>query len=158
MLTRKKVLSLGAAVLAGAGLLAAQAPRFHHGDPSHRLQMLATALDLTDAQKQQAQVIFDAARQQSQPVAAQLKQGHESMAAAIKAGKPESDLDQIAAQQGALVGQLAGIHAKAFSKFYALLTPDQKTKADKLHQEFAGAFASRFGPRHAPAPQAAPQL
>ncbi len=149
MFTRKSFLVLGAATLVGAGIVVAQAPHFGFGgDPSHRINMLATALDLTDAQKAQAQTLFDAARQQAEPVAAQLKQGHQTLAAAIKAGKSDADLEQIASQQGALMGQMAGIHAKAFAKFYATLTPEQKTKADKLHQEMAGAFASRFAHRH----------
>jgi Spy/CpxP family protein refolding chaperone len=152
MFTRKTFLVLGAATLVGAGIVIAQAPHFGFGgDPSHRINMLATALDLTDAQKAQAQMLFDAAHQQAEPVAAQLKQGHQTMAAAVKAGKSDAELEQIANQQGALLGQLAGIHAKAFAKFYSTLTPDQKTKADKLHQDMVGAFGSRFAhQRHQP--------
>ena len=32
--------------------------------------------------------------------------------------------------------QAAAIRAHAFEKFYATLTPDQKTKADSMHQFF----------------------
>jgi len=150
MLTRKRLLLIAAAALAGAGLVAAQGlRRGFGGGPAHRLQMLATVLDLTETQKEQAKAIFEAARQQAEPAVAQLRQGHEAMEAAVKAGRSDAELQQIADRQGAWMGQVAGAYAKGFAKFYAILTPEQKAKADKLHGEMKGAFASRWGPHGA---------
>ncbi len=145
MFKTKKVLGLiGAAALA-AGVLLAQAPPMHGERGEHFKQFVADQLGLTDAQKAQAKEIFNAARDQAEPLADQLRQGHEAMTAAVKANKPDSELDQLAQKQGALMGQLSAIHAKAFAKFYAILTPEQQAKADKLHDHFRGMMQHRFG-------------
>ena len=140
MTIRKKIYGAAALVVLAGGMLFAneQASR-----PQRRLDFLASKLDLTDAQKQSAQSIFAQLREAAKPVIEQLKQGHQAMATAIKAGKSEAELTQIATQQGALVGQLSAIHAKAFSQLYAQLTPDQRAKADQLHQGMTG-----FGRHH----------
>ena len=112
-----------------------------HGHGMHgmmhgkRLEFLS-ALNLTEAQKAAAKSIFDQAKQESAPVIEQLKSGHEAMEAAVKANKSDAELNQIAASQGTLMGQLAGIHARSFARVYAQLTPEQKAKADELHAGF----------------------
>jgi Spy/CpxP family protein refolding chaperone len=140
MTIRKKIYGAAAVVVLAGGMLFAnqQASR-----PQRRVDFLASKLDLTDAQKQSAQTIFAQSREAAKPVIEQLKQGHEAMAAAIKAGKSETELTQIATQQGALVGQLSAIHAKAYAQLYAQLSPDQRAKADQLHQGM-----NRFGRHH----------
>lgn len=50
---------------------------------------------------------------------------------------------KIAEQQGARTGQLAAIHMKSMSKFYAMLSPAQKTKADELSAQFKAAKQHR---------------
>ena len=146
MTIKNKVLSVFAAGVLATGMLfaAAQGPGGHHRmNGGKRLDFMATALNLTDAQKETAKGIFADAKTSAQPIAAQLKQGREAMAAAIKAGKSETELTQLATQQGALTGQLAAICAKAFSSFYAQLTPDQKAKADQLHQNMKSRWQNR---------------
>jgi Spy/CpxP family protein refolding chaperone len=149
MTIKKKIYGAAALVVLAGGMLFAneQASR-----PQRRLDFLASKLDLTDAQKQSAQSIFAQSREAAKPVIEQLKQGHEAMAAAIKAGKSEAELTQIATQQGALVGQLSAIHAKAFSQLYAQLTPDQKVKADQLHQGMKGSWRHHRGSEHTEKP------
>jgi Spy/CpxP family protein refolding chaperone len=151
MSIKNKVLSVFAAGVLVAGMVCAAAlgPGGHHGMMGgKRLDFLATALNLTDAQKETAKGIFNDAKTSAQPVVDQLKQGHEAMAAAIKAGKSDAELTQLATQQGTLMGQLAAIHAKAFSSFYAQLTPDQKTKADQLHQDMKAMWQNGNGQQH----------
>lgn len=139
----------GVAALAG-GLLLAQATgvgRMRRGE--HLRQFIANRLGLTDSQKAQAKAIFDAAREQAKPLAEQLKQGHADITAAVKADKSDAELQALADKQGSLTGQLAGIHAKSMAKFYALLTPDQKAKADQLHGRMRGFIAgARWGAAH----------
>ncbi len=142
--TKRVVGLIGAAALA-AGVLLAQAPAAHGERGEHFKQFLAGQLGLPDAQKAQAKEIFSAARDQAKPLTDQLRQGHEAMTAAVKANRPDSELDQLAQKQGALMGQLSAIHAKAFAKFYAMLTPEQQAKADKLHEQFRGMLRHRFG-------------
>ena len=116
------------AALATASVVWAQGPA--RGERAR--QFLSTYLGLTDSQKTQAKEIFEAARAQAKPIAAQLKQGRKAVRDAVKAGKPDAELDALAAQQGALMGQLAAIRAKSHAKMYALLTPEQRDKLDKL--------------------------
>jgi Spy/CpxP family protein refolding chaperone len=135
-----------------AGLLLAQnsattAPQQPAGPQArsaHHFDMLATALDLTAAQKQQAQAILSAARQSAQPVMQQLKQSRQSLIAAVKAGD-NAQIDEIATSQGVLEGQITAIHGKAFAQVYALLSPQQKAKADQMYQNMQSMFAHRFG-------------
>jgi periplasmic protein CpxP/Spy len=85
-------------------------------------------LNLTDAQKTQAQSIFSAARQSAEPLKAQIKQGRQALAAAVKAGAPDAEIDRLSNNLAPLLAQSTAIHTKAFAKFYATLTPEQKVK------------------------------
>jgi Spy/CpxP family protein refolding chaperone len=118
--------------------------RFHK-DPTAMIDHFGRVLDLTDAQKQAAKTLFSDAKAQAEPIASQLKQGHELMAAAVKGNRSDTEIIDIAARQGVLVGQLAAIHAKAMARFYAQLTPEQKTKADAIHDHMKSRFMGRFG-------------
>lgn len=143
----------GAAVLA-SGMLLAQAPaasgpsepsaharRLHRGEV---LDNLAQKLSLTDDQKQQAKSILEAARASAQPVAHQLRQQKLALRDAVKAGKPDADIDQLSSSAGALLGQLTAIRTKGFAKIYALLTPDQRVKAQQLDEQFRGMLRNRW--------------
>lgn len=92
------------------------------------------ALNLTPAQKQQAKTIFQQTRQSVQPVAQQAKQNRQALAAAVKANDT-NQIQQLATQQGTLQGQLLTLRAESMAKFYSILTPDQRTKADQIHQK-----------------------
>jgi periplasmic protein CpxP/Spy len=98
----------------------------------HRMMQ---ALNLTDAQKAQAKTIFQQARQSAQPILQQLKTNRQDLAAAVKADDT-ARIQQLAGVQGNLRGQLTVVRADAFAEFYKTLTPDQKAKADQLHQQF----------------------
>lgn len=94
---------------------------------------VAHQLNLNETQRQYARDLFKQSRAEAKPLVDQLRAGREQMAAAVKAGD-ETQIDQLAQSQAQLKGQVAAIHAKAKAKFYAQLTPDQKTKADALHE------------------------
>ena len=104
------------------------------------LDRMAARLNLTDAQKQQAHSIMQSARESARPIAQQLKQNRLALHDAIKAGKPDADIDQLAATRGNLTGQATAIRTKAFAKIYALLTPEQRTTADQLGSHRRGMF------------------
>jgi len=99
-------------------------------------------LNLTDAQKQQAKTIFQQAKATAKPVRDQLKQDRQAMAAAIK-NNDSVKISQLATAMGSLEGQLAAIRSGAAAKFYATLTPDQKTKADQMQQKARQFFQQR---------------
>jgi Spy/CpxP family protein refolding chaperone len=126
----------------GHGWFGAARGHFHR-DPERMLEHLGILLDLTEAQKQAAKTLFTDARTQAEPVVAQLKQGHETMEAAVKGNRSDTEINDVAAKQGVLAGQLVAIHAKSMAKFYALLTPEQKAKADRVHDQIKSRFIGR---------------
>jgi Spy/CpxP family protein refolding chaperone len=103
---------------------------------------LLQALNLTDAQKQQAKTIFQQARQNAQPLRQELQQNRQSLAAAVKANDT-IQIRQLATQQGNVMGQLAATRSEAMAKFYASLTPDQRAKADKVQQRIQQRLSQR---------------
>ena len=118
-----------AATLAAAIAFGQNAP-VHRGPHAGQGMMgwFGADLSLTDAQKQQAQSIFSAARQSAQSVNAQLKQSREALAAAVKSGAPDAEIDRLSNSLAPLLAQSTAIHTKAFAKFYAILTQEQKDK------------------------------
>ena len=142
----KKWMTFATVGILSTGLLLAQGPGASRGgpggDPAARKErmkgFMAEYLNLTESQKQQAEQIFQAARDAATPLREQMKTGHTQMTEAIKTGKSDQELQAIADAQGALMGQISGIHAKAAAKFYAILDPAQKEKAEKLHNRFMG--------------------
>jgi protein CpxP len=114
-----------------------------HNFIRQRMARVAQQLNLTDAQKQQAKTIFQQARQTAQPVREQLKQNRQALAEAAKAGNNEAAIQQLSVQQGNLLGQMVAVRTEAFAKFYATLTPEQRTKADQMRQQFQQRRLSR---------------
>ena len=92
------------------------------------------ALNLTDTQKQQAKTILQSARQTAQPLAQQLKQDRAALTAAVEAGD-SAKIQELSTEMGSLRGNVLGVRSLAMAKFYALLTPDQKTKAEEFRQK-----------------------
>ena len=133
----------GAAVLV-AGMALAQNPPAqnsphagrHGAQASSMIDRLSARLNLTDAQKQQAQSIFADARKTAQPVRAQIRQDKQALAAAVKSGS-KADIDRISNNMGPLLAQASAIHAKAFANFYTILTPEQKSKVDQRSSQRA---------------------
>lgn len=106
------------------------------------LARIAQALNLTDSQKQQAREIFQQARHSAQPVRQELKQNREALTAAAEADKSDADIQRLSTEQGRLLGQMVAIRTEASAKFYQMLTPDQRAKADQMHQQFRRNHAS----------------
>jgi len=102
-----------------------------------RVNMLATHLSLTDAQKTQATKIFTDAQTASQTARDDTKAAHESMRDAVKSNNTAA-IDQLARDIGAATTQLTAIESKAQAAFYAILTAEQKTKMDSMPMRGAG--------------------
>jgi len=101
----------------------------------HRAR-LAQALNLTDAQKAQAKTIFQQARESAKPIREQMKQNRQALATAAKSGRSDADIHRLASEQGKLMGKVIAIRTEAFGKFYGILTPEQRAKADQMQQQF----------------------
>ena len=74
-----------------------------------------------------------------------LDQALTTLTAATKTNSVDSQIDRLSADLGAVFAQAVAVQAKAYARFYALLTPDQKQKFDKLAELPPGAFFSVFG-------------
>ena len=144
----------GAAVLAAGMALAQNAPAQnsthtgrHGAQTGSMIDRLSARLNLTDAQKQQAQSIFAESWKSAQPVRTQIHQDKQALAAAVKSGS-QADIDRISNNMGPLVAQASAIHAKAFANFYAILTADQKSKVDQRLSQRASGRRNWQGHRH----------
>jgi Spy/CpxP family protein refolding chaperone len=103
-------------------------------------------LNLTDAQKAQAKTLFQQSREKAKPYRDQLRQTREEMAAAVKAGD-NAQIRSLAAKEGKAKGELTAIRSETIAKFYATLTPEQKAKADQLHQQMRQRMRERMEQR-----------
>ncbi len=113
-----------------------QAREGRHGFVRRHLEHIAQALNLTDSQKQQARTIFQQARQSAQPIRQELKQNREALASAVKNGQGDTEIQKLSTEQGRLLGHLVAIRTEASAKFYQMLTPEQRAKADQMHEQF----------------------
>ncbi|MCU0246581.1 MAG: Spy/CpxP family protein refolding chaperone [Bryobacter sp.] len=146
MTRTKKILIVAAVLVLAAGTVFAQTRgRFAGGA---RLQMLAAFLDLTESQKTQIRGIIENGLAAAKPVREEMKTNHEAMVAAVKANDA-AKIDELAATQGRLAGQLGASHAKNLAQIYQLLTPEQRAKAEKMRlaarERFKERIAERFG-------------
>ena len=107
---------------------------------------LMEALNLTDAQKQQAKTIFQGARQSTQPLRQELRQNRQALAVAVKANDT-AKIQQLSQTEGNLLGKVIAIRTEANAKFYAILTPEQRAKADQIRQQMKQHFQQRLGQR-----------
>jgi Spy/CpxP family protein refolding chaperone len=138
---KRILIGIAAVGAAAAGLAVAQATTAPQAGAVQAKEVHALvrkrvlkALNLTDAQKQQAKTILQSARQTAQPLAQQLKQDRAALTAAVEAGD-SARIQQLSTEMGSLRGNVLGVRSLAMAKFYALLTPDQKTKAEELRQK-----------------------
>ena len=123
-------------------------PRWNRGQMFDRM---AQRLNLTDAQRQQAQSILDSARESSKPVFQQIRTDRQALRQAVKTAD-NAQIDRLSANLGTLTGQMTATRTKAFAQVYALLTPEQRAQADQI----AAQRHDRFMRRHQPAPSPAP--
>ncbi len=145
-----RLFSLPAVAVLAAGLTFAQSapapaePSQPAAGQKHGGRMFQD-LNLTDAQKQQAKSIFQGAREASQPLRQQLRDARQALDAAAKSGASDAQIDQLSAPLGPLTSQLTAIHTKAFAKFYALLTPEQRTQLAAKMEQHRGRGMNRHG-------------
>jgi periplasmic protein CpxP/Spy len=122
----------------------ANPPAAHRNFARQRRERLAQKLNLTDAQKQQAKAIFENARMTARPLRQQLMQDRQALRAAAKAGNNGTTIQQLATKEGNLLGQMVAIRTEAFGRFYQLLTPEQRAKADQMHHAWRQRVESRL--------------
>jgi Spy/CpxP family protein refolding chaperone len=138
---KRNLMKFATVVAMTAGMaLAQQAPANPQppaNAPAHRpwarmRQRTMQALNLSDAQKQQAKTIFEETRKTTEPVRAQLRQNRQAMAEAVKADN-SAEIRKLARTEGDLRGRLIAARGEARARFYNILTPEQRAKVEKLH-------------------------
>jgi Spy/CpxP family protein refolding chaperone len=149
---RQRVVHFAAVTAFAAGMALAQTPAtgtppaaekgpFRHPVFGHRQMM--QALNLTTAQQQQADTIFSDARQKAQPIRQEIRQNKEALYAAVKANDT-SEIERLSSQQGKLKGAALAIRSEAMAKFYVILTPEQRTKWEQIHQQMRQRMEERM--------------
>jgi Spy/CpxP family protein refolding chaperone len=143
------VLVIGAAILAlGHGF---QGPGGHgkggpHGD---MLEHMSRALNLTDAQKQQAKAIMDSVESTASGIHAKLGEVHKQLEAATANGQfDETQVRTLANQEAQLEADMKVEHFRAISKVFSILTPEQRVKAEELHKQMGRHERHPGPPRH----------
>ena len=145
---RHSFMKYAAAATLAAGMTYAQAPagKMPPGTPytqeetrpsmRARLDHMAQVLNLTDSQKEQARAIFEKSRESCAPIRQELQQNREKLSAAAKLPNNESNIQKLATEQGRLMGKMVAIRTEARSKFYQMLTPEQRVKSDQMHEQW----------------------
>jgi Spy/CpxP family protein refolding chaperone len=130
---------VAAVALLSTGLLLAQAPSQRgergQGPRGNHMERMATILDLNEAQKTQIQGFLQQARQETAPVREQLKQNRQAIKEAVETNNT-ARIQTLSEESGRLSAQLKAAHANAMARSYAVLSPEQREKAQKLFSQF----------------------
>jgi len=152
---KRHLFQFAAVTALAAGMALAQAPAagtqpgpqktpFRHPVFDH--EQMAQSLNLSAAQKQQAKTIFDESRQKAQPIREEMRQNREALHAAVKANNT-SEIHRLSSHLGELQGKVMAIRSEANAKFYAILSPEQRTKWDEMHQRMRQRMQERMHER-----------
>ena len=102
-------------------------------------QRMAQQLGLSDAQQQQIKGILETEQPKMQPLMQQLKQERQEMNALTESGTfDEAAVRAAAGKQAQTETDLAVERARVKSQIFAVLTPDQRTKAQEMEKNFEG--------------------
>jgi Spy/CpxP family protein refolding chaperone len=127
----------------------AQGLHFGRGfQPERFLKMATAVLDLNETQRTQVRASLDRHAETARPLLAQLRQTHQAMEQAENGQAGKVTLEPLAGQIGRDVAQLAMIKAKATGEIHAVLTPEQREKAETIHEQFRTRFRERWAERH----------
>jgi Spy/CpxP family protein refolding chaperone len=156
---KNNLIRFGTVAAMAAGLAFAQAPakappQLPPGHPMAQRrgefqERMMQELNLSATQREEAKAIFQQARETAKPVRGELRQNREALYAAIKANDT-AKIHSLSVTQGELMAKLTEIRSGARAKFYSKLTPEQRTKADQMHQQMMERWQQRMGERTGP--------
>jgi protein CpxP len=133
---KKFWISTAIVVALGVSLAAAEGMRHHrgHGFLSGRM---AQALNLTADQQAQIKSLMQAEKPKMQPLMGQLRSDEQQIREATQATPfDEAKVSALAANEAQARAQITVERARMQSQIYRLLTPEQRTKAESMHQQF----------------------
>jgi protein CpxP len=135
-------------VLVIGGIFAVAQRARHHafGKPGMHGRGVMTALralDLTDDQKAKVKEILEANKSTVQPIRKQMKANHQKLAD-LKGSFDEAAVTEIAKNQGDLTAQMIVARQRVKSEIFAILTDEQKAKAEQLRNSMLNRFKDRM--------------
>lgn len=148
---KRNWMKLATVAALAAGIALAQAPVTNpETQPTHRQgaargnprRHMFQALNLTDAQKQQAKSIFAEARKSTEPIRLQLQQNRQAYRAAVKTND-QNQIASLAKSSGDLRSQLKAARTQTMAQFFQILTPEQRVKAEKMQVRMQQRFEHR---------------
>lgn len=130
------------------GLIAVPEGRFrgrHRGmGPGKRIDRMAKKLGLTEAQQEQVKAILTSEREKAAPLRQQLAENREKIRQAIEAEPfDEAAVRTLAESKNQTRVELDVSRARAKSRIFALLTPEQRELAKKLRPWGGGRHGHR---------------
>ncbi|HEY6837157.1 MAG TPA: Spy/CpxP family protein refolding chaperone [Geobacteraceae bacterium] len=115
-------------------------------DPERHFARMAKELKLTDAQKEQIKAILKGEREQMKPQREKMAANRNKLRDASEAATfDEAAVKAIAADQAAILQEMIVARARVHSQINALLTPEQRELAKKLHPFKDGKRGKRRG-------------
>lgn len=129
------VVAIVMAVAAGLAVSALAQGRGRFGPDGRMLRHMTRKLNLTEAQQSQIKGILQTERGKIQPLTQQLRQNQKAEDAAVNGTFDEAQARTFAGKQTQIMADLIVEKQRMKSEIYAVLTPDQRTKALQLMQE-----------------------
>ncbi|RMF94957.1 MAG: periplasmic heavy metal sensor [Gammaproteobacteria bacterium] len=119
-------------------------PWLGHGRHAHggRLAHMARQLELSEAQQAQIRAIFEASREQAEQIRSRLESMRDQLGGMVRSGDFYEDQARVLAESHAQdFVELTVLGLRTMSQVYAVLTPEQRARADELLERRRG-----FGP------------
>ena len=118
---------------------------FKHRVVGHIMAHVARELKLTEAQQTEIRAVFAAERQNVLPLLRRLHEAKQQYDSAnTPGGFDEAKARAFASRQAETITELLVAKERVKSKVYAVLTPEQREKANAMHERFAARVHEHF--------------
>jgi Spy/CpxP family protein refolding chaperone len=146
----KEVTACAGVLALGAGAFAVQALNVQRrvAMQDRFVNDVATVLNMTSTQRDEAQTAFTEARKAAEPVREDLLKTRHALMDAVKSDDT-AQIQRLSSTEGKDIGDLVRIRSTAMAKVYKDLTPDQKTRATALHDLLMERMDESHGARSA---------
>jgi periplasmic protein CpxP/Spy len=106
-----------------------------HGREGRMLQRMTEQLNLTEAQQAQIKTILQTQKSKTQPLRQQLRQNRLAQTGAVTGTFDEAQVRSFASKHAQIMTDLTVEKERTKSQIYAVLTPDQRQKAQAMMQQ-----------------------
>jgi len=110
-----------------------------------KAEQVADKLKLNKDQKDQFESILSAGREKAAPIREQMDKQRAQIAGAMIGGKPAEEVDKLIADFTGLAAQMTAVETEAYGKIWAMLKPNQQSKAPQAFELMVGIFAPGRG-------------